>query len=335
MSDSYKSDLDIMTSFSILSMLACSTVILPLLSTLELRQGTFARLALFISVSDFFNDLGLAARSLDINNSTTCTFQAFISTFCALASMFWIVLLTHFVFRLVVLNHRNVRIVIMHQCVCWGVPLFLTLIPLVNVTYGVWPGSATAKGTSFLSVQCLFQPLPSSPSWVFHPINNIWAYISLIVWVYLLLVIMIIEILIVLIKSSQLDNIDTRLQIRKFVMYPIALIITQVSQSSHCQFIVATDNISLMHYVFVGYVLFLHRDLGCPVWQCRLSKCAWSSSVFNFLTRLLQHNLLLVCQRRSQIVGESIPVSYSEAAIHLCSPYYKQRFQCQQFYGRR
>ncbi len=46
-------------------------------------------------------------------------------------STFWVTLMTHFLFRIVVMNERDLAILRIHHVLIWGVSLVITFLPLL------------------------------------------------------------------------------------------------------------------------------------------------------------------------------------------------------------
>ena len=120
---------------SIISIIGVSCVCLTFYSFPELRRLRYCELVFYVSLNDLIASLGSSLGSV-ASGTTACNFQAVATNFNFLVSAFFTAVIAYQIYLVVVysevLNQEK-----MHQLhvLCWGVPLFVTLIPLTTSTY--------------------------------------------------------------------------------------------------------------------------------------------------------------------------------------------------------
>ena len=104
--------------------------------------------------------------------------------------------------------------VIMVHCVCWGVPLLVTLLPLTTNTYGK---------NNDESPWCFISNRSGSPSWGIL----VWDLCSFFVWLWLILIANIWLIISIAYRLKTIDNSNqiTNWQVVKLCLYPMVAII--------------------------------------------------------------------------------------------------------------
>lgn len=100
------------------------------------------------------------------------------------------------------------------HCICWGFPLFVTLLPLTTNAYGK---------TDDESSWCFITDRTDSPSWGIL----VWDLCSFYIWIWIVVLVNIYFVSNVLYKLKKMEKIDSilRAQVGKLCLYPIAAII--------------------------------------------------------------------------------------------------------------
>ncbi len=106
------------------------------------------------------------------------------------------------------------RVVVTVHCICWGVPLLVTLLLLTTNTYGKTNNNAP---------WCFIGNRSGSPSWGIL----VWALCSFFVWLWLILIVNLCLIISIVTRLRSIDNANqiTNWQVVKLCLYPIVAII--------------------------------------------------------------------------------------------------------------
>ena len=116
-----------------ISMVSCAVVIVTVSYVPDQSYKVFCQIARCIAISDFMQASALVFGTG--RRGIICQYQAFTSNCFQLCTFFWICVLSHFLLRIVIWNHR-VTLTYYHHVICWGLGIILTLIPLSTLTYG-------------------------------------------------------------------------------------------------------------------------------------------------------------------------------------------------------
>ena len=229
---------NLMILFGTVSCFACSLVLLTVIIFKDLRRLTFVRIITLVTVNDLIASLGFSMGKSP-NGSFQCSFQAFVTNFNYLSALFWCTVISLEVFPTYILinsaidfckyciicqqvwaslhiENRRVtprRIIFVH-CVCWGIPLLVTLLPLTTNTYGK---------TNDDSVWCFIGTRAGSPSWGIL----VWDLCSFFVWLWLVLILNIWLITSIIYRLKTINNVNQIInwQVAKLCLYPIMAII--------------------------------------------------------------------------------------------------------------
>ena len=143
-------------------------------------------------------------------------------------------LITHSVYRIVVLNHRQISLSWKHHAFCWGVPAILAFLSLlVHFDFGALKDIGALKESSkpvendrvfveILTLPCSYTTTSSSsPEMAILAHLPVFFIFSL--WIYICVLTMIFEIVIIFWRANQLQMGDIRLEIFKYALYPMGL----------------------------------------------------------------------------------------------------------------
>ena len=221
------------TSLSIVSSL---TVVIPLLLSSNLRSRPFTLVTGYINIADFITSVFDLLHFLYLPNIWLCRIQACFAAIFKLAAAFWMTLITHFVYRILVLN-QNRRVVISwkHHAFCWGVPVILAFLPLFfffefgTLKESLKPLDDKDK-TAFeiLNLGCAYLPTSATPSGLAEQ-GHLTVFFVFALWIYVCVFMMVFEIIIIFWRANQLQIGDIRLEILKYALYPSGLILSKVS----------------------------------------------------------------------------------------------------------
>lgn len=175
-----------------------------------MRKGNFLPIILYMSVADVGLNLA-SAIGFPPSESPLCWFQGLVQNYFALSGWFWTTILTYRVYCFVRYGRCRLKKRYMH-IICWGLPLFLTLIPLTTTDYG---NDAPHAQT------CVYvQRRGTEKWWVIF-----WAYISFFGWLFLCTALMIGWQVITYIKyhNTTMKEVISRTY-DKVYLYPIAMV---------------------------------------------------------------------------------------------------------------
>lgn len=232
-----QSHLKVTTAFAIISAVASLTVLIPWAYSSLLRNRMFKMMKItpYIAICNLFSATVYSLRFLNMENKLICKTQAFIATVFNLGSIFWATNLTHFLYRIIVLNHRKIDVEWYHHGICWGFPFLLAVFPLFfDIQLGQWPVPSHMEGDALqsmriLTLACQFEPTPTSPAYIYM-FGSLFAFIGYAMWIYICLFIMIFEFVVIIFTASRLSRGDIRLEVRKFTLYPISLVFSEVNK---------------------------------------------------------------------------------------------------------
>ena len=226
---------NLMILFGTVSCFACSLVLLTIFIFQDLRRLTFVRIITLVTINDLIASLGFSMGKSP-NGSFQCTFQAFTSCFNYLSSLFWctVISLEVSVYKSIMsklvnkylvcqqvwasLHIENRRVtpnkIILVHCICWGIPLLVTLLPLTTNTYGK---------TNEDAPWCFIGTRAGSPSWGIL----VWDLCSFFIWLWLVLILnmWLITSIIYRLKTITNTNQIVNWQVANLCLYPIVAIL--------------------------------------------------------------------------------------------------------------
>ena len=230
----------ILATMCIVSAVATSTVLLPLISSRYLHSKTFTLLAGFICFGEFLKSIVCAIRLLNLNDPFICQFQAAVALPCPVSAVFWIIRLTHFLYRLVVIrDRRNMSVSWLDHVICWGFPLIISFSPIWTgwVAFGhggswnkhmdAFHGVEMKSSLEVLNLICAWEPTAHTPHWMFGETNS-GPYIGYALLLYFCILIILTELIIILYTASRIDPNGITQYVRKYFLYPMAFLLTQV-----------------------------------------------------------------------------------------------------------
>ena len=224
--------------FSVVSCLASATVLVPLFSSRFLSSKTFTLLAGCISFGDFLKSIAYTVRFLALKSDNSCKIQAAIGMTFQLSAIFWMMRLTHFLYRIVVRRDRNIFVSRIDHCICWGIPLLAAFGPISTGWVALGNGRDWDKYREVyfpptkkhvfqvLNMACSWQPTSKTPAWMFAEGMN--PFVFYVLTTYICIFVIIIEMIIVIVAASRIATGDVRLTVQKFLSYPAAFMLSQV-----------------------------------------------------------------------------------------------------------
>lgn len=176
-----------------------------------MQRGNFMPIILYMSLSDLGMN-AVSAFGFPRNGTPLCWIQGILATYFTICSWFWTTMLSYRIYSKIRYGSCALRLSTMHL-ISWGVPLFLTLIPLTTTNYG-----SDADQTQW----CLFKHRKGSPSWV----DSFWSFSTFFASLVICVLLMITwKILITMkfrnspVKAAVARTYD------KVYLYPIAMIV--------------------------------------------------------------------------------------------------------------
>jgi len=168
-------------------------------------------LILYMSMADLGMNF-VSAFGFPATGSALCWIQGILATYFTITSWFWTTMLAFRVYSMIRYGKCNVKFWTMHA-IAWGVPAFLTLIPLTTTNYG--------RGEDSLE-WCLFTQRGSNPGWLMP----FWSYTTFFIWLFICFGLMITWQLIIQCKfrDSALQPVIRRTY-DKVYLYPCAMIL--------------------------------------------------------------------------------------------------------------
>lgn len=115
---------------------SCFLVLISVLIFPDLRNYRYIQLAVFVAINNFLGSVGIALGA-QRDGSFGCAFQAITTNANYLSAIFWTNVIAYqfyiLVFRGGMIPDHQMRWI---HVVCWGIPIFLTLIPLTMLDFG-------------------------------------------------------------------------------------------------------------------------------------------------------------------------------------------------------
>jgi hypothetical protein len=201
-------------SFSVLSAVSALIVIFVIGFSQELRSKTSCRLVLYVAISDFMTCCS-GFSGLPHDGTSACWSQAILSNVFPLSSIFWTTVMAYVLYLVVAtsqeLNVFNYKL----YGLCWGVPVFLTFLPLTTNTYGTIDSSTG---------WCFLDKKSGTPSWA----TQFWVIISFYMWIWIALVIYSILFFYIIssasLKSAEMGSMVHK-AINKLIWFPAIVVL--------------------------------------------------------------------------------------------------------------
>ena len=218
---------------NIVSATATLTVIVPLLCSSYLRRKPFTKIAGFITLSEFLDHFFKVLRLTNLDSVLNCQLQAFFSMSFGLSSVFWMMVMTHFLYRIIVRNHRNIFISWIHHAFCWGIPIALAVLPLFfDLTFGVaWYDKSKGDNSKYnevLTLMCTYGPTHDTSRWMIER-SHLATFFVYALWAYLCVFTMIFEVIMCYVVILRLLGGDIRLDVTRHLLYPSGVIFSKVT----------------------------------------------------------------------------------------------------------
>ena len=151
--DFNRGDTPLMFAFSMLSIVTVLPMILSFVIFSHIRKKQYMRVVLYLAISNLLNNIG-SLPGQPVNNSFACWFSALITNIFTLASVFWSLVITFMIHR-IVFTSKIPAVDWKYHALCWGLPCVVTFLAFINATYGAPDGLGW----------CWVVPTASTPPW--------------------------------------------------------------------------------------------------------------------------------------------------------------------------
>ena len=199
----------------IASVIACLAALYPIITFLTfstMRKKRFMKFIFYISICDFF--VGVASLfGFPSSGSGLCWAQGILAIYFSTASWFWTTCLSYCMYSIIQTGHSNISESYFHV-LCWGLPLLLSLLPLVNASYG--------NSASSLQWCLIVNDSRSSPY-----TSEMWSYLAYFMWLIICILLMFIWYLRVRRQiggKSDALSLLVRTTYQRVSWYPVAMI---------------------------------------------------------------------------------------------------------------
>jgi hypothetical protein len=155
----------------IASAIGCTVIVLTYVLFPKLRKLRYVELIFYVALNDLMASIGMALGPSE-NGTAACWYQGLSSTGSYLSSVFWTSVITYQVYEVVVKEGKVLKDMATIHKVCWGLPLFLTFIPLSTSTYNNPDDEAT---------WCFVADRRGSPPWS----QLFWFVVSFYMWLWM------------------------------------------------------------------------------------------------------------------------------------------------------
>ncbi len=209
--DDYETTLSMVipSSFSLFgSFLVCLSYIV----FQDLRRLRYVELVFYMSLNDMIASIGSVMGV--VHTAEACTFQGIVTNMNFLSSILWCVVVTYQLWLVItsgkMITNSEMRI---FHVICWTFPVIVTLLPLINATYGHDNGNTW----------CFVSQTSSSPDWAV----TFWSLFAFYLWVLISIAIMILLMLDLFIKVRSMPHTSNIVSnsLKKLVFYPIVFIV--------------------------------------------------------------------------------------------------------------
>jgi hypothetical protein len=124
----------VQTVFGTLSICSCCLVIASYVLFSEIRRLRYIELVTYVSFCDIWSSFAVALGTTE-SGTFACGFQSLINSTFTLSGLFWSVVILYQVW-LITVHGKILQDLTYFHYVCWGLPLFLSLLPLIELKYG-------------------------------------------------------------------------------------------------------------------------------------------------------------------------------------------------------
>mmetsp|Transcript_9043 Transcript_9043/g.8068 ORF Transcript_9043/g.8068 Transcript_9043/m.8068 type:complete len:347 (+) Transcript_9043:56-1096(+) len=196
---------------SSLSIFGCLTIVLAFNLFPKLRKKPTYETLNYIAISNILESIcNLMGNPID--GSPACWIEGIGSNIFFISSIFWTVILNYIIYCIVA--GKPIHITYKMHIICWGLPTLVTLLPLINTTFGAPDGLGW----------CWIVPTTTSPQWALL----FWYTVSYSFWIWLCLFLNIVM-FIVIYSYGQSNTVNTKNDINnvifKLMLYPPVIII--------------------------------------------------------------------------------------------------------------
>lgn len=197
----------------IISSVGCGLIVLTYLLFPNLRKLRYVELVFYVGINDLMSSIGLALGPSP-DGSAACWYQGLSSTGNYLSAIFWTNIITYQVYQVVVNEGTVLKNMFYYHCICWGLPLLLTFIPLSTNTYNNPDDEQT---------WCFVADTSESPSWSVL----FWVIVSFYAWVWLAMAGSLFMIVSIALKLRKLQIVPEVIlsTIGKLALYPIIIVV--------------------------------------------------------------------------------------------------------------
>lgn len=135
-----------------------------------LLRKPYLQIILYIFISNSLTSIGSSV-GFPRDGSALCWFQGITTNVFTLSSCLWTLLIPFVLMRILNAKMRTtaVTVSLYFHVLCWGIPIFVTLLPLLNMTYGSPPG------------WCWIVDTNDTPAWA----PRLWYWVSYYIWIWI------------------------------------------------------------------------------------------------------------------------------------------------------
>lgn len=198
-------------AIGVASAVGCGLIVLTYLFFPNLRKLRYVELVFYVGVNDLMSSIGLALGPSP-NGSVACWYQGLTSTGSFLSAIFWTNIITYQVYQVVVNEGAVLKNMFYIHCVCWGLPLLLTFLPLTTNTYSNVDDEET---------WCFVADTSSSPPWSVL----FWVVASFYAWVWMAMLWSLFMIVSITLKLRKLRIVPDVVMstVAKLALYPVII----------------------------------------------------------------------------------------------------------------
>ena len=112
----------------------CLTVIFTYLLFKDIQNLRYVELVFYVALNEMIASIGISLGHSD-NGTFACYFQSFTTNVNYLSSILWTSVITYQVW-LIVENGAIIKKMLPFHCLCWLLPVVVTLVPLSTESFG-------------------------------------------------------------------------------------------------------------------------------------------------------------------------------------------------------
>lgn len=204
--------------FGTLALLSSASIIVSILVFRQLWSRYYIQLIAYASISDFLATAPfLFGHQKD--GSVGCALQALFSNYFSLSSVLWRASMVYQLFDVVMLRKGSIDPKTLTAILCWGLPLFVSVLPLCTDKYGVY-----AYDVETDTGYCGIVHQSTAPYWT----ADFWNYLfDTVVIVSLVVTVVLLARIRRRVLSSNLDFLNSYvlLALKKLKYYPLVTVI--------------------------------------------------------------------------------------------------------------